>query len=543
MAIDKLNTSTPIKSLLKTNELIDAVNNLNLNYLQRNKDYSIGDICYYNGLSPKYILKCIQEGETAAAEPSSISSLNLGDELEDGAAKFLITKNINHDENYLYVGKEEDIVDSDLLHENMIVVDPDEDILHDTILKEDFIMVGATTDSNGIEGFVPAPLAGEANRFLASDGTWKVVETNSGNDEEITNLTNRVTTLENKTSIIDNNKRISTSRITATQGIFGNNNQVTINNAGINVTGSVNASSGFVGNLNGTATKATQDSDGNVISDTYAKSVFGYTPDESGNIAPTNLGGISTINGTSFTPTNQNSGIKIADVTLEQGNITANKLTAGFTQLSAGTITLDSTNSWNSSGLTINGKKAVLSINNIVADSNGNVTLEISGGGDISELESRIVELETKTSGIKKSSTSDTTTIEESVSYGEIRNQEGRGLELFNEKDVSTSVLTTSGILRVGPGSQSNMRYENGTFMIKSGSTDKVRLADSGNIYCMGSISAGNAKFSVDANGNITKVGNITGYVKESLVGNAANKIPQYNSEGHLVLPSGAEIW
>ena len=79
--------------------------------------------------------------------------------------------------------------------------------------------------------------------------------------------------------------------------------------------------------------------------------------------------------------------------------------------------------------------------------------------------------------------------------------------------------------------------------MIKSGSTDKVRLVDSGNIYCTGSISAGNAKFSVDANGNITKVGNITGYVKESLVGNAANKIPQYNSEGHLVLPSGAEIW
>lgn len=91
-----------------------------------------------------------------------------------------------------------------------------------------------------------------------------------GNDEEITNLTNRVTTLENKTSIIDNNKRVSTSRITATQGIFGNNNQVTINNAGINV----------------------------------------------------------------------------------KGNITANKLTAG-------TIMLDSVNSWDSSGLTVNGNHVI----------------------------------------------------------------------------------------------------------------------------------------------------------------------------------------
>ena len=272
MAIDKLNTSTPIKSLLKTNELIDAVNNLNLNYLQRNKDYSIGDICYYNGLSPKYILKCIQEGITAAAEPSSISDLNLGDELEDGAAKFLITKNINHDENYLYVGKEEDIVNSDLLHENMIVVDPDEDIVHDAILKEDFIMMGATTDSNGIEGFVPAPLAGEANRFLASDGTWKVVET----DVEVPT---KVSQLEN---------------------------------------------------------------DSNFISE-----------------IPANLDEISTINGTSFTPTNQNGGIKIADVTLEQGNLTANKLTAGFTQVSAGTIMLDSVNSWNSSGLTVNGNLVI----------------------------------------------------------------------------------------------------------------------------------------------------------------------------------------
>jgi hypothetical protein len=32
-------------------------------------------------------------------------------------------------------------------------------------------------------------------------------------------------------------------------------------------------------------------------------------------------------------------------------------------------------------------------------------------------------------------------------------------------------------------------------------------------------------------------------FVQQSDVANVANKIPRYNSEGHLVLPSGAEIW
>jgi len=35
----------------------------------------------------------------------------------------------------------------------------------------------------------------------------------------------------------------------------------------------------------------------------------------------------------------------------------------------------------------------------------------------------------------------------------------------------------------------------------------------------------------------------LNGKVETSLVGNQASKIPQYSSEGHLVLPSGIEIW
>lgn len=127
------------------------------------------------------------------------------------------------------------------------IQDGDGNVIKDTYIKS---VNNITPDSSG-------------NVTIAVGGDY---------DDEITNLTNKVTTLENKTSIIDNNKRVSTSRIIATQGIFGNNNQVTINNAGINVTGNITANQ-FNGALNGnakTATKATQDNQGNVISDTYA---------------------------------------------------------------------------------------------------------------------------------------------------------------------------------------------------------------------------------------------------------------------------------
>lgn len=42
---------------------------------------------------------------------------------------------------------------------------------------------------------------------------------------------------------------------------------------------------------------------------------------------------------------------------------------------------------------------------------------------------------------------------------------------------------------------------------------------------------------------DIPEVPNMSGYVQTSEVANAANKIPRYNSQGHLVLPDGTEIW
>lgn len=38
----------------------------------------------------------------------------------------------------------------------------------------DILMTGATTDTDGSAGYVPAPTAGSANRYLRSDGTWVV---------------------------------------------------------------------------------------------------------------------------------------------------------------------------------------------------------------------------------------------------------------------------------------------------------------------------------------------------------------------------------
>lgn len=34
-----------------------------------------------------------------------------------------------------------------------------------------------------------------------------------------------------------------------------------------------------------------------------------------------------------------------------------------------------------------------------------------------------------------------------------------------------------------------------------------------------------------------------TTYIKNSEIANTANKVPRYNAEGHLVLPTGIEIW
>ena len=50
------------------------------------------------------------------------------------------------------------------------------DELNTVIINKTQVMSGATTDKDGEEGIVPAPVKGASNRFLSSDATWKVIE-------------------------------------------------------------------------------------------------------------------------------------------------------------------------------------------------------------------------------------------------------------------------------------------------------------------------------------------------------------------------------
>ena len=142
-----------------------------INLLKRSKEYAAGDIAFSKDLKSPYHLKCIVAGTTSETEPEGLSSKLLNDEFTDGTVTWKIVKYINQLENYLLVGKEEDI-DQDLLHENVIIVDPDE-LLDPYTLNE---MVGASDTEAGRAGFVPEPEAGSNNRFLAADATWKSID-------------------------------------------------------------------------------------------------------------------------------------------------------------------------------------------------------------------------------------------------------------------------------------------------------------------------------------------------------------------------------
>ena len=142
-----------------------------INLLKRNKEYAAGDIAFSNSFNSQLHLKCIVAGTTAEIEPEDLSSKVLNNEFTDGTVIWKVVKYTNQLENYLLVGKEEDI-DQDLLHENVIIVDPDE--LSDPLSFSE--MTGATDSESGMGGTVPAPEAGSSNRFLAADATWKSID-------------------------------------------------------------------------------------------------------------------------------------------------------------------------------------------------------------------------------------------------------------------------------------------------------------------------------------------------------------------------------
>ena len=147
--------------------------------------------------------------------------------------------------------------------------------------------------------------------------------------------------------------------------------------------GSINAS-----NYTGTALRATQDSDGNIINTTYAKksdisgmvkSVNNVKPDSNGNVAITVSGGGSSVTvdtALSATSTNpvQNRVIKEAlDGKLGKTEIAAAALKDGAGNIIANTYAKKT----DISGF-------VKTVNGTAPDSAGNVTINVSGGGGVS---------------------------------------------------------------------------------------------------------------------------------------------------------------
>ncbi|HJI10387.1 MAG TPA: hypothetical protein OIL90_09745 [Phascolarctobacterium faecium] len=161
------------------------------------------------------------------------------------------------------------------------------------------VMLGATASAAGKAGFVPAPVAGRQESFLAGDGTWKAPANNK--------VTQTVTTTNAEYPLL--------LAMTA--------NQTATTTEGIRFAGSVSYNPGtkvltadtFKGKLDGnanTATKATQDGDGNNIVITYAtkkeltdKAAKATTLAGYGITDAKIAGGVITLGGSSMTPLTQ----------------------------------------------------------------------------------------------------------------------------------------------------------------------------------------------------------------------------------------------
>ena len=161
------------------------------------------------------------------------------------------------------------------------------------------VMIGATASAAGKAGFVPAPVAGRQESFLAGDGTWKAPANNK--------VTQTVTTTNAEYPLL--------LAMTA--------NQTATTTEGIRFADSVSYNPGtkvltadtFKGKLDGnanTATKATQDGDGNNIVITYAtkkeltdKAAKATTLAGYGITDAKIAGGTITLGGSSVTPLTQ----------------------------------------------------------------------------------------------------------------------------------------------------------------------------------------------------------------------------------------------
>jgi hypothetical protein len=70
------------------------------------------------------------------------------------------------------------------------------------------VMIGATATTAGSAGLVPAPQAGDQNKFLRGDGTWVEVATNNVNLDEYAKKTDVVTIINESAAELEIYDRI-----------------------------------------------------------------------------------------------------------------------------------------------------------------------------------------------------------------------------------------------------------------------------------------------------------------------------------------------
>lgn len=143
---------------------------------------------------------------------------------------------------------------------------------------------GATATKAGTCGTVPAPAAGEQEKFLKGDGSWAKIPQTAVDTEISSTSTNPV---QNKAIYTALQSKVNTSIFNGGFGFFNPGATISwLQNS--HVVGSLNPK-----NYSGTAYAATHDAEDNVIAETYAtkadvsgvvKSVNGTNPDASGNI-------------------------------------------------------------------------------------------------------------------------------------------------------------------------------------------------------------------------------------------------------------------
>lgn len=117
-------------------------------------------------------------------EASGTGLLYLGNKLiAGGGVSDLSTTSIN--------ALKDVLITEGLADKSLLVYDAKESLWINKTLDEAIsVFIGAGSGSNGKAGLVPAPLAGQTNMFLRSDGTWAIVEASGQVGPQIFNVIN-----------------------------------------------------------------------------------------------------------------------------------------------------------------------------------------------------------------------------------------------------------------------------------------------------------------------------------------------------------------